>query len=786
MLMNAPFRFLQFASYVFDACLVEMLTTLMLGGTVCVPREEDRTNGNIAAVMEKMGVTMALLTPSFARVLEPASVPQLKTLILGGEAMAQSHVDTWADKVNLVNAYGPSECAVVATVNPKMFRTSNPANLGRGLGRCWIVDAQNADRLAPLGSVGELLVEGPTLSTGYLQNEEKTREAFIEDPRWTQDEKLSPAETCQTPRRMYKTGDLVRVCDDASGEMVYVGRKDSSQAKVNGQRLELDEICLHIVADKSIRHAVVVLPKTGPCANRLVAVISPREVSGGEAGSSATHELEVLVSREASILVGNVQERLQDKLPPYMLPATWIVLNRIPLLPSGKLNRTSVVRLVEGMTDETCDKITAAQAISQMANEEEIASPVRSLSVDETLKSIWSQVLNISSERIGPKVSFLHLGGDSITAMHVMAACRAQGISITVQDIIRSKSVHELALKAGIPKTLQQSALQQQHVDEDHHEFDPTPIQQLYFQLVGDGATSAGMPTQFNQSVLLRGAKNVSSDELRRGLHALVETHSMLRARFRRDGTGNWRQRITSDISGSYCFKTHAVGSKNRMEKRIRTSQMALDIQKGPLLVADYFNIANKEVCVFLTIHHLVVDAVSWGVILQDLEDFFATGSIKSPASVSFQSWSRKQLEQTQTNGSGLLPHHEPATVDLDYWGMAGVPNDQSTTVTENVELDIDETALLLGPECHEPLETEPLDILLAALLLSYRSASVGRQGAPTIYNEGHGRESWDDAMDLSRTVGWFTTLCPVQLPHESSSGKLSIVDPFDGDDGGF
>ncbi len=183
MLMTAqPLRFLQFASYTFDASLVEILTTLMMGGTVCVPREADRTNGNIAAVMEQMGVTMALLTPSFARTLEPADVPHLRTLILGGEAMSQSRVDTWAKQLHLVNAYGPSECAVVATVNSHMRHSSNPANLGRGLGRCWVVDPQNHNRLAPLGSVGELVVEGPTLSSGYLRNEPETLQSFHREP----------------------------------------------------------------------------------------------------------------------------------------------------------------------------------------------------------------------------------------------------------------------------------------------------------------------------------------------------------------------------------------------------------------------------------------------------------------------------------------------------------------------------------------------------------------------------------------------------------------------------
>jgi aryl carrier-like protein len=779
MLMNPPFRFLQFASYTFDASLVEILTTLIMGGTVCVPREEDRTNGNIAAAMEGMGVTMTLLTPSFARILEPGQVPHLRTLILGGEAMTQSHLAVWADNKTLVNAYGPSECAVVATVNPQMRRTSNPANLGRALGRCWIVDPNNHHRLVPLGAVGELLIEGPTLSTGYLKNEAKTRDVFIENPRWAWDASLRyPDMPPLSARRVYKTGDLVRVCDDISGEMVYVGRKDLSQAKLNGQRLELDEIVHHLAADDAVRHAVVVLPKNGPCAKRLVAVLSLRAVPEERTSHNAPSRFEMVTSDEASAAMDKVQERLREKLPPYMIPSTWIVLLAIPLLPSGKLDRNSVAAFVEAISEETLDRLNAGHP-SQAPGDGKPPS-LQTLPIDARLKSIWSDVLNIGLERIGPNISFLHLGGDSITAMQVMAKCRSQGIRLTVPDIIGSKSVHDLALKVLVPKE-QQQVRGGVAPEEDHHEFDPAPIQQLYFQLMHVGNTKeprAASEMQFNQSVLLRLAKKASAQDLERALYVLVETHSMLRARFRRDGTGNWRQRITSDVRGSYRFKTHVIGNPARMEKRIQNSQKALDIQKGPLLAADWFSIGkeSQEVYVFIAAHHLVVDVVSWGILLQDLEDFLATGSLKAPASLSFQAWSRKQSEQAQLekNSANLLPHHEASDADLKYWGMAGVPNLHGDAVAaDDIELDKDTTAALLGPDCHTALQTEVLDVLLAALLLSYRNASGGRCGVPTIYNEGHGREPWDSSIDLSRTVGWFTTLSPVHLPDESSSGKL-------------
>jgi len=194
--------------------------------------------------------------------------------------------------------------------------------------------------------------------------------------------------------------------------------------------------------------------------------------------------------------------------------------------------------------------------------------------------------------------------------------------------------------------------------------------------------------------------------------------------------------------------------------------------------VIDWFAIGKekREVCIFITVHHAVIDVVSWGIVLQNLEDFLSTGSITPFTSLPFQAWSRKQSEQAQSeqNGLNLLPNHETSDADLEYWGMANVSNlHGDVAAPHEMELDIDATKLLLGPDCHRSLQTEPLDILLAALLLSYRHASVGRHGVPTIYNEGHGREGWEDGMDLSGTVGWFTTLCPVHLPEESSSGML-------------
>lgn len=759
MLMQPPFRFLQFASYTFDASLVEILTTLLMGGTICVPREEDRTNGNLPSFMERTQVTMTLLTPSFVKTLHPSDVPSLKTLILGGEAMSRSHLDTWSDRVTLVNAYGPSECAVVATARANMHSTCDPANLGRAIGRCWIVDPYNHDRLAPVGAVGELLIEGPSLSVGYLNNEAKTREVFIENPSWISQRSFCFADL-SGPRRMYKTGDLVRIADDVTGEMIYMGRKDSSQAKVNGQRLEMDEIAHHLGSDEAVRHVVVVFPTAGPCAKRLVAVLVlarsfDRSVSVPGSG------LKLAVSSGLPAMLDAVQERLGEKVPGYMIPSHWVVLADIPLLPSGKLNRRVVVDFLESMPDETLEVIT-----SQVSHQENGSEKASSITVDEKLRLIWSEVLNVPISRVGNKVSFLHLGGDSINAMQVMARCRSQGMQVAVRDIIDSKSVHHLALKVASHTDRPASV-----PDEDHHEFDLSPIQQLFFD------TMQAVPSNhFNQSVLLRLHKDITPDKFARGLHALVETHSMLRARFRRGGAGTWRQRITADTASSYRYKTYTVSSKDRMEKRIQASQKSLDVTRGPVIAADAFTVkGSDETFVFLAIHHLVVDVVSWGILLQDLEDFFAVGKLQAPPSMSFQAWTRTQLQRAQDeqNGVKLLPHREASEIDLDYWGMSGVANVHGDVITTEAVLDGDTTALLLDSGVLTALKAEVLDVLLATFLLSIRQAWPGR-GTPTVHNEGHGREPWDEKVDLSRTVGWFTTLYPVHLPLESCAGEYS------------
>ena len=208
-------RILQFSSYTFDACTIEILAAMMMGACVCVPDQVARTN-DLAGTINRFGVTWATLTPSVTRTMAPAQVPQLETLVLIGEAMSQQDLVTWADRVLLLNGYGPTECSAITTVNHMKAATS-PAELGRSVeARSWLVAKDNHDMLVPVGAVGELLIEGCCIGSGCLNDAEKTAKAFIANVKWAG----------EPSRRFYKSGDLVRYNSENGTLMVRRRRSD--------------------------------------------------------------------------------------------------------------------------------------------------------------------------------------------------------------------------------------------------------------------------------------------------------------------------------------------------------------------------------------------------------------------------------------------------------------------------------------------------------------------------------------------------------------------------------
>lgn len=730
-------RVLQFSSYAFDVSIAEVLTTLFVGGCVCIPSEIDRSN-DIGSVIRQLRVNFLQLTPSVIRLLHPDDVPSVRTVVLGGETMSRAEIATWAHRVRLVTAYGPAECSIFSTVQSS-FEGSlglDPANIGTGTGAiCWITDPSNPNKLASVGAVGELLIEGSIVGQGYLNDENRTRSVFIESPLWLKSIRQG---------RLYRTGDLVRYNPD--GSIKYVGRKDT-QIKLRGQRIELQEVEGHIQGCLGRQRDVIVdvVPMNGSPKPVLIAFIRVSYRKNHEA-ENAEQEASLFAApyEHFRLDIIKVESHLRNVLPDYMVPAVFIPLARLPLTPTGKTDRRFVHERATKLSQEEYNVYTATTTATRAPSTE----------LEWKVRSIFAQVLNLKAENINLESSFFRLGGDSITAMQVTARCRVENIDITVQDIFQNKSVALLAACARVTK------LATLNKDEDYDvPFDLSPIQEMFFD-----STSQKCGFRFNQSFFLRLTRHKTSSAMASAVKTVVDCHSMLRARFKRNEQGRWVQVVMPVVTGSYRYDGHRVTTRHEASKLAAFSQKSIDIENGPVFAVEFIEIEDEGQFLFLVAHHLIIDLVSWRIILSDLEELLQTGlSISGEKPTPFQTWCRMQAEYSREYlvPQRALPFSLPP-IESDFWCMEGQPNTYRDLMQENFFLDERITSGFLG-DCNKTFRTKPVEILHAAILDSFTRIFHTR-APPVIFNEGHGREPWDPAIDLSRTVGWFTTMWPTQV----------------------
>lgn len=749
-------RVLQFASYGFDASIAEIFTTLIYGGCICVPSDSERLDNTVLA-MNRMKVNWAFFTPSFIRLIKPEDVPTLKTLVLGGEAMRKENISTWGDRVQLMNGYGPTETCVFCLTREIVSSTDRAEKVGCAVSSVsWVVDPVDHERLLPVGCVGELLVEGPSLARGYLNDKQKTEAVFVKNPAWACDDKAG------RDRRMYKTGDLVRY--GADGMLEYLGRKDT-QVKLHGQRLEMGEIEHHVLADDEVFNAMMMVPTKGHCQERLVAVVSLEDTSqesalgpGFNMQKTTGVELNLVDAARmdrAALQILRMRERLSIQMPTYMIPALWIVVKGIPLSSSGKLDRAYVARWVENISNETYRKIVDIK-------KEKTGGPTTLM--ERRLQEMIGRVLNIASEVVYLNRSFLSLGGDSITAMQLVSRGRAEGISLKVQEIMQSQTIAMLALMAR-----QSGHSMVSRADDVDTAFELSPIQRMCFEMASQ------KENHFNQSFFLRFTREVQAQDVSGAIEALIRQHSMLRARFVQAEDGQWSQLITKNVGQSHHFTVYEMENRDQIPAVVGASQIGLDIENGPLFLADMFNVDGDGQMLFLVAHHLVIDLVSWRVIIQDLEELLVSRALSSEKPFPFQAWCKMQSEYALKH---LMPSKVlPANVlpaDYEYWGMTGKPNLYADTVSLSFTISEDISSKLFG-HCQDALRTEPVEIFLATLLHAF-SQTFGDRATPTVFSEGHGREPWNTEVDLSGTVGWFTTMSPLYIPVESGTDVVDTV----------
>ncbi|KAH8125409.1 hypothetical protein LI328DRAFT_167378 [Trichoderma asperelloides] len=362
-------RCFDFPSYAFD---------------ICVPSEEARMN-DLSGAIRQSKANMVHMTPSVARVLDSDIIPSLDVLGLGGEAVSASDAAAWSTYTSLIIAYGPSECTVGCTINNTVTISTG---IGKGVGGVtWIVDPDDHNILMPVGAVGELIIEGPVVGAGYLDEPEKTAQVFIEDPTWLKSGyKAFPGR----PGRLYKTGDLVRYESNGSGSIEFVGRKDQ-QVKLRGQRVELAEVAAEVIKPEN-----------------------------GESATVGTSGVDPTVLTTVSTVMGS-------RVPRYMIPAAFVTLQHMPSLVSGKTDRKKLREIGASIPREIFSRMQATEAQEEEEAETEM---------EKKLQQAWLES------------NFFALGGDSLRAMRLVVAARTNGIALTVADIFTNPTLSQMASKA--------------------------------------------------------------------------------------------------------------------------------------------------------------------------------------------------------------------------------------------------------------------------------------------------------------------------------------------------
>ncbi|KAE8422690.1 hypothetical protein BDV36DRAFT_291189 [Aspergillus pseudocaelatus] len=425
--LDGQSRVLQFSSFAFLIAHRDVLLTLMFGGCVCIPSESQRLN-HLETFITEYQVNWANLTPSVAALLDPDMTPGLKTLLLTSEPMSLASLSRWEGKANLMFAYGQAESVSLCCVRKNPTVGSDRKNVGHRIGRAiWLVDPYDHDKLVPVGAVGELVIEGPVLARGYL-DVERTALAFLQDAMWQR--KLKPGYR----GRLYKTGDLAQFTDD--GSVRFLSRKDNS-VKLYGQRVDLDEVVGHIqrcLAEQSDTavHDVVVDLCPAPNSNdiKLVAFFGFNRTSPNNTGAVPLGSLD-----RAPAYLHELKARLTGVVPRYMIPALVVPVSRIPLNLSGKTDRRMLRELLSQMTVAQVDMCMGSNASHEAPRTDE----------ELRLRSLWSQALNIVESSIGRRDDFFQRGGDSLTAMKLVSAAHAAGLSLTFSDIFANTSLLDQA-----------------------------------------------------------------------------------------------------------------------------------------------------------------------------------------------------------------------------------------------------------------------------------------------------------------------------------------------------
>jgi len=713
---------LQKTTFCFDVSVWELLWPLLVGSKLVFAKPEGHKDPHyLKSIIDRQKITMVHFVPSmlgaFLSEVQPGDCKGLKRVLCSGEALKQSQIQLFIEKLSdteLHNLYGPTEAAIDVTYwsMPNREEEIKIVPIGRPVANTSIYILDTRNRLVPMGGIGEINIGGVQVARGYLNRPELTTEKFIADPFSTEEGLM-----------LYKTGDLGRWLAD--GNIEYLGRIDD-QVKIRGYRIELGEIETVVQQSELVRQAVVLARADSNGNKRLVGY-----VVAGEA-----------FNRE------QIVSYLKAKLPEYMVPAVWMELESLPLTANGKIDR-------KALPDPDASEMLSGQYVAPR-NE-----------VEEKMAAIWQELLGV--EKVGVDDNFFELGGDSILTMQVASRVKRLGYEMHPKDLFIHQTIGNLSKQ--ITQRSQAEALGEQGILSGSSGL--LPIQQWYLE------NEQADIDHFNQSVLLGIDKAVTERELNQVVAELIDRHDALRFKYYKKN-GRWQQEYGSakGVISIEDLRSAEGTYTSLITEHANRQQQSLDIEKGELIKVVLMQMPEAETHnrLFIVIHHLAIDGVSWRILLDDME--MSLTELKNGRKIdlghksnSYRQWfevldnysKTERLLSQRPYWQRTVKNYEALPIDKEYNGEVMVKD----IALYSQRLGADHTRLLLQ-EVPRVYHTVINDLLLCAMAMTLCNWS--EKNKITIGLEGHGRDDIGEGTDTNRTVGWFTSLYPVLLETEANA----------------
>ncbi|WP_217606646.1 non-ribosomal peptide synthetase [Chitinophaga sp. GbtcB8] len=705
-----------FHSYCFDFSVWEMYGALLFGGKlVMVPAVTARDPQSFIRLMHREGVTILNQTPSsFYNLIrqelqENVAGLKVRYVIFGGEALSPGALAEWKLRypaTRLINMYGITETTVHVTY--KEIREEeiacNTSNIGRPIPTLYCYVLDQHQRLLPAGVPGELHVGGAGLARGYLNRDELTAQRFITSP-------------FRKGERLYRSGDLVRMMEN--GEMEYIGRIDN-QVKIRGYRIELGEIANALEAHPHIIAAVVI----------------------ARTGKSGDKELVAYITGKEKPAIADIRVYLSGIIPAYMLPAHYVWLDKLPLTSNGKV---AVKKLPDpDVAEQIKGQYTAPENEMQAA-----------------LAAIWQQVLGI--EKVGINDNFFNIGGNSISAIELLSRARGKGITLSIRQIFEAPTI------AALSKTVKWEQRQTEVHAAAAGDMRLLPIQQWYFE------QQQQEPHHFNYANIFITPEALNEAACRQIVERLYENHDVFRLHFTEQAT--WFEPLSEKMLAASLevYDYAAIETAERIQlvnAAAERAQGSLSLESGPLMKLVWFNYGHgNKGRLLLIVHHLVTDGISWRILLEQVNQMMKQAAAGKTLSTGTRTATYQRWSETLVQYAGSRQLLQEKSYWLSVLQPAAEPFPLRPAIKENngpgqyvVTLEESWTRQLMQ-ECAPAYHTQINDLLLTALLIAVGKWSGNNSFL--INMEGHGREALFDDLDVSQTVGWFTSLFPVLLNGE-------------------